>query len=45
VLSERREALDAVIDLLIEKETISGEELMEAVRGPVGSTRPAMTVR
>ena len=34
VLSERRSSLDAVIDLLLERETISGEELMEVVRKP-----------
>jgi cell division protease FtsH len=45
ILTERREALDAVIDLLLEKETITGEELMEVVRGPVGRSRPAVTVR
>jgi len=35
LLSERRPSLDAVIDLLLEKETIDGEELMDAVRRPV----------
>jgi ATP-dependent Zn protease len=37
ILSERRFALDAVIDLLLEKETISGAELMDAVRRSVDS--------
>jgi cell division protease FtsH len=35
ILSERRVALDAVIDLLLEKETISGVELMQVVRRSV----------
>jgi cell division protease FtsH len=35
ILSERRVALDAVIDLLLERETISGVELMEVVRRTV----------
>jgi cell division protease FtsH len=34
LLTARRNSLDAVIDLLLEKETISGEELMEVVRTP-----------
>jgi ATP-dependent Zn protease len=32
---QRREALDAVIDLLLERETISGTELMDVVRRSV----------
>jgi cell division protease FtsH len=32
LLAERRDSLDAVIDLLLEKETISGDELMQVVR-------------
>jgi cell division protease FtsH len=32
MLSERRASLDAVIDLLLDKETINGEEMVEAVR-------------
>jgi cell division protease FtsH len=35
LLIERRASLDAVIDLLLEKETIDGEELMDVVRRPV----------
>jgi hypothetical protein len=35
VLIERRASLDAVIDLLLEKETIDGEGLMDVVRRPV----------
>ena len=35
ILSPRRASLDAVIDLLLEKETISGGELMDAVRRSV----------
>jgi cell division protease FtsH len=35
ILSERRQALDAVIDLLLERETISGTELMDVVRQSV----------
>jgi cell division protease FtsH len=34
LLTARRNSLDAVIDLLLEKETISGEELMKVVRNP-----------
>jgi cell division protease FtsH len=34
LLTARRDSLDAVIDLLLEKETISGEELMKIVRTP-----------
>jgi cell division protease FtsH len=43
LLSERRASLDAVIELLLEKETIDGEELMNAVRRPadtVSTTQP-----
>jgi cell division protease FtsH len=35
LLSQRRDSLDAVIDLLLEKETISGDELMRVVRTTV----------
>jgi cell division protease FtsH len=35
LLAQRRGALDAVIDLLLEKETIDGQELMNVVRRPV----------
>jgi cell division protease FtsH len=38
ILSERRISLDAVIDLLLEKETISGVELMDVVRRSVATT-------
>jgi cell division protease FtsH len=34
LLTARRVSLDAAIELLLEKETISGEELMEVVRIP-----------
>ena len=44
MLAERRGSLDAVIDLLLEKETISGEELMEVVRGPAGNARTTVAV-
>jgi cell division protease FtsH len=44
ILSERRESLDAVIDLLLERETISGQELMEVVRGQTGTTRAAVAI-
>jgi cell division protease FtsH len=37
ILSQRRESLDAVIDLLLEKETINGVELMDVVRRSVES--------
>jgi cell division protease FtsH len=36
LLLERRASLDAVVELLLEKETISGDELMEVIRRPVG---------
>jgi cell division protease FtsH len=39
LLSERRTSLDAVIDFLLERETISGEELMEVVRRPAEHAR------
>jgi cell division protease FtsH len=35
ILSQRRGSLDAVIDLLLEKETVSGVELMDVVRRSV----------
>jgi cell division protease FtsH len=35
ILMQRRQALDAVIDLLLERETISGTELMDVVRRSV----------
>jgi cell division protease FtsH len=44
MLAERRASLDAVIDLLLEKETISGEELMDVVRGPAGNARTAVAI-
>jgi cell division protease FtsH len=44
ILTERRTSLDAAIDLLLEKETISGEQLMEVVRRPLGQARPVATV-
>jgi cell division protease FtsH len=44
MLAERRASLDAVIDLLLEKETISGEELMEVVRGPAGNARATVAI-
>jgi len=37
ILVERRRSLDAVIDLLLEKETISGTELMDVVRRTVAT--------
>jgi cell division protease FtsH len=45
ILSERRVFLDATVDLLLEKETISGAELMEIVRGPVGERVPLPLAR
>jgi cell division protease FtsH len=45
ILSERRGALDAVIDLLLEKETISGVELMDAVRRSVDAAEPVALSR
>jgi ATP-dependent Zn protease len=44
MLAERRASLDAVIDLLLEKETISGEELMQVVRGPAGNARTTVAI-
>ena len=44
ILSARRAALDATIDLLLEKETISGQELMDVVRRPPASVRPVAAV-
>jgi cell division protease FtsH len=41
ILSERRASLDAVIDLLLEKETISGVELMDVVRRSIDTVGPA----
>jgi cell division protease FtsH len=43
LLSENRDALDAVVDALLEKETISGEDLtaiVNRVRGVVDGNRP-----
>jgi cell division protease FtsH len=40
LLAERRDSLIAVIDLLLEKETISGDELMEVVRTTVSLRVP-----
>ena len=45
ILSERRGALDAVIELLLEKETISGVELMDVVRRSVDSAEPVAVSR
>jgi cell division protease FtsH len=43
ILSERRVSLDAVIDLLLEKETIDGEELMDVVRHSVDTESVAVS--
>jgi cell division protease FtsH len=43
ILSERRVSLDAVIDLLLEKETIDGEELIDLVRRSVGTESVALS--
>jgi cell division protease FtsH len=40
LLAARRDSLNAVIDLLLEKETISGDELMQVVRSTVSSRTP-----
>jgi cell division protease FtsH len=45
ILSERRVALDAVIDLLLEKETITGVELMDVVRRSVDSAESVAVTR
>jgi cell division protease FtsH len=43
ILSERRVSLDAVIDLLLEKETIDGEELIDVVRRSVDTESVAFS--
>jgi cell division protease FtsH len=45
ILSERRGALDAVIDLLLEKETISGTELTDVVRRSTDTVEPVAVSR
>jgi cell division protease FtsH len=45
ILSERRASLDAVIDLLLEKETITGVELMDVVRRSVDTSEPVAVSR
>jgi cell division protease FtsH len=45
ILSERRGALDAVIDLLLEKETITGLELMDVVRRSIDTAEPVALSR
>jgi cell division protease FtsH len=40
LLAARRDELDAVIDLLLEKETISGDELMDVVRSTLSTRIP-----
>jgi cell division protease FtsH len=45
ILSERRASLDAVIELLLEKETITGSELTDVVRGCVESAEPIAVSR
>ena len=37
LLSANRDVVDAVVARLLEKETISGDELMEIVRGSIAS--------
>ncbi|MCU1489167.1 MAG: Microtubule-severing ATPase [Acidimicrobiaceae bacterium] len=44
LLLGRRASLEAVVDLLLEKETISGDELMEVVREPFGAALAAGAV-
>jgi cell division protease FtsH len=43
ILSERRASLDAVIDLLLEKETITGVELVAVVRRSVEAESVALS--
>jgi cell division protease FtsH len=43
ILAERRVSLDAVIDLLLEKETIDGEELIDLVRRCVDTESVALS--
>ena len=45
ILSERRVALDAVIDLLLEKETITGVELTDVVRRSIDAAEPVAVSR
>jgi len=45
ILSEHRVSLDAVVDFLLEKETISGVELMDVVRRSVDSAGPGAVSR
>ena len=45
ILSERRVSLDAVIDLLLEKETITGVELMDVVRRSVDTAESVAVSR
>ncbi len=42
LLTERRAFLDAVIELLLEKETIDGKELMDVIRRPVDAAEVAV---
>jgi cell division protease FtsH len=42
LLTERREFLDAVIELLLEKETIDGKELMDVIRRPLDAAEAAV---
>ena len=45
LLTERRHSLDAVIDLLLEKETIGGAELMDVVRRSIDTAEPVAVSR
>ena len=45
LLSENREALDAVVAELLEKETMSGQDLMDVVRRSQGALAPAATAQ
>jgi cell division protease FtsH len=45
LLSENREALEAVVAELLEKETISGQDLMDVVRRSQGTSAPAATAQ
>jgi cell division protease FtsH len=45
ILSERRASLDAVIELLLERETISGVELMDVLRRSIDAAEPVAVSR
>ena len=44
LLSDHRDALDRLIDLLLEKETIDGDEVLAVAAGPAQSPQDASTL-